>query len=360
MVRNIASIVSIAMLIACSGDPLAIGKDPDSSDKGGQPQATKGKKEDVQSTPRKTLKTSKGDRDSTQSESDDDNSHSAEEDAIRKTALEFIKAYADADAEAIGQLFTEDAEFVDEQGNVSQGRKQIENIMSASFADHPGSEIEISITSLRFPTASMAIEDGATRVKRDKESEPLYGAYTAIHVKEEGKWRTASVREHAPKDRRQHRAMLQQLSWLRGAWVDESDQAMVQFQCESAGGGNFLDRSFIVQTPGHFAISGTQRIGWDPLAGKLRAWIFDSEGGYGEGYWHKDQDRWVLKATGVTAAGESTSSTTIYTRINENTMTWQSVDHEIGGVEIPDSEVVTIIRRVDLSQAVPNSTPSSK
>jgi hypothetical protein len=52
----------------------------------------------------------------------------------------------------------------------------------------------------------------------------------------------------------------------------------------------------------------------------------------------------VLKCTGVTADGESASCSSIYTPVNEHTMTWQSVDHEVGGVQQPDSRVITIVR----------------
>jgi len=45
------------------------------------------------------------------------------------------------------------------------------------------------------------------------------------------------------------------------------------------------------------------------------------------------------------ADGQTASSTSIYTFVNEHTMTWQSVDHEIAGVQQPDSEVVTIVRQ---------------
>jgi hypothetical protein len=53
----------------------------------------------------------------------------------------------------------------------------------------------------------------------------------------------------------------------------------------------------------------------------------------------------VLKCTGVTADGQATSSTSIYTFVNPHTMTWQMVHHEIAGVQLPDSEVVTIVRQ---------------
>ena len=285
---------------------------------------------------------------------------SADEAAIRQTGDTYEKAYAAADAKAIAAHFTVDAEYIDEQGNVHQGRAAIEENMTAYFAENPGSQIEINIDSIRFVSPGVAVEDGTTTVTPKDGAEPFYSRYTAVHVKTNGKWLAASVRDHAPKDRRQHRAELQQLAWLRGDWVDESEDSVVIFSCDAVDGGNFLLRKFTIQVAGQEALSGTQRIGWDPLTGKLRAWIFDSEGGYGDGYWHRNGERWVLKSTGVTADGQTASSTSIYTFVNEHTMTWQSVDHEIAGVQLPDSELVTIVRRAPLPELTDNPLSSLK
>ena len=274
----------------------------------------------------------------------------ADEAAIRQTGDSYEKAYDAGDAKAIAAHFTPDAEYIDEQGNVHQGREAIEAAMTAYFAENPGCQIEINIDSLRFVSAGVVVEDGTTTVTPKDNAEPVSSRYTAVHVKTNGKWLAASVRDHAPKDRRQHRAQLQQLGWLRGDWVDESDDSVVLFSCDVVDGGNFLLRKFIIQIAGQEAMSGTQRIGWDPLTGKLRAWIFDSEGGYGDGSWHRDGGRWVLKSTGVTADGQTASSTSIYTFVDEHTMTWQSVDHEIAGVQLPDSELVTIVRRAPMPE----------
>ncbi len=267
--------------------------------------------------------------------------------AIRLTGETYIKAFCDADAKAVAAHFTSDAEYVDEDGTVYQGREEIEGAMTALFKQTRECEIEIDIDSIRFISPGVAIEDGTTTitVSDDDEIEIILSGYTAIHVKSNGQWLTASVREQAPKNRRQHRTKLQQLSWLQGDWVDEGDDTLVTFSCKTVDGGNFLLREFRIHIEGQEAMNGTQRIGWDPLSGKLKSWVFDSEGGYSEGFWHRDNESWVLKLSGVTADGEPASSTTIYTLVNDDTMTWQSVDHEIGGVERPDSDPVTIVRR---------------
>lgn len=286
--------------------------------------------------------------------------HAADEEAIRLTGDTYEKAYDSQDAKLIAAHFTEDAEYIDEQGNVYQGRASIEKVMSAYFADNPECQIEIDIESLRFVGAGIAIEDGTTTVSSKSNPEPLISRYTAVHVKTNGKWLAVSVRDHAPKDRRQHREQLEQLTWLQGDWVDECDDSLVFFSCESVDGGNFLLRKFMIQIAGQAALSGTQRIGWDPVTGKLRTWIFDSEGGYSDGSWHRDGNSWVLKSTGVTADGLTASGTSIYTIIDENTVTWQSVDHEVAGVQVPDSDLVTIVRRAPLPELTENPPSISK
>ncbi|MBI3863359.1 MAG: SgcJ/EcaC family oxidoreductase [Planctomycetia bacterium] len=274
-----------------------------------------------------------------------DEKNSADQEAIRETGETFALAYNKGDAKAVAAHFTPDAEYVDEQGNVFEGRQAIEESLTAFFVENPGSQLEVTIDTIRVVSPGVAIEDGTTTLTHPAGGPSDFSRYTTVHVKTHGKWLTASSREHAPKNRRQHSAQLQQLDWLLGDWVDEDDDSIVEFACQAVENGNFLLRQFTVKIAGQEAMTGTQRIGWDPVSGKLRAWVFDSEGGYGEGTWHRDGDNWVLKTSGVTADGQTASGTSIYTFVSEHIMTWQAVDHEIAGVQLPDSEVVAIVRK---------------
>lgn len=285
--------------------------------------------------------------------------NAADEAAIRQTGETFAKAWGQGDASAVAAHFTPDAEYVDEQGNLFQGRQAIEEFLAAGFTENPGSQLEVIIDSIRFVSPGVAVEDGTSTLTRPAGGPSGYSRYTAVHVKTNGKWLTASSREHAPKDRREHRKQLQQLDWLLGDWVDEGDDSIVEFSCQAADNGNFLLREFTVKIAGQAAMSGSQRIGWDPVSGKLRAWIFDSEGGYAEGTWHRAGDNWVLKTTGATADGQTASGTSIYTFVNDHTMTWQVIDHEVAGVQLPDSEVVTIVRKPP-SPVLPATLPAKK
>ena len=271
--------------------------------------------------------------------------NSDDEAAIRKTGESFSKAYGDGDAKAVANHYTDDAEYIDENGNVFHGRQAIEELLTAFFADNPGSQLEVNIDTIRFISPEVAVEEGSTMVVGQGGVTSDRSRYTAVHVKSDGKWLTATARDHASKVHRGRAEQLQQLEWLVGDWVDEADDSIVEFSCKALHNGNYLVRDFTVKIAGEATLSGSQRIGWDALTGRLRAWTFDSEGGYGEGTWHRDGDSWILKSTGVTADGQTASGTSIFTFVNDHTLTWQAVDHDHDGVRLPDSELFTLVRK---------------
>lgn len=294
---------------------------------------------------------------------------SPDEEAIRRNGAAFVQAYEAGDAKALAAQFAPDAEYVRESWVCCSGSAAIEESLTEFFKENPGCRLEKEIISIRFVSPGVAIEDGTTMCLCADESSCVECRYTTVHVKQDDKWLVASIHDRDAHDHREHSLQLEQLAWLQGEWVDEGDDALVLFSCQPSDNGNFLLRSFSIQVEGQEMMNGTQRIGWDPSTGKLRTWIFDSSGSFGEGVWYRGSaadelvddgddeeedepvdsneninERWILKLSGVMADGKAASSTSIYTLINEHTMTWQSVDHEIAGVQQPDSEVITIVR----------------
>jgi hypothetical protein len=89
-------------------------------------------------------------------------------------------------------------------------------------------------------------------------------------------------------------------------------------------------------------MAGMQVIGWDPLAKTLRSWVFDSDGGFGEGTWTNKGDRWYIQQRGVLADGRVTSAVNIITFLDENTCTLQSVSRTVGGELLPNIDEVKI------------------
>ncbi len=88
-----------------------------------------------------------------------------------------------------------------------------------------------------------------------------------------------------------------------------------------------------------------QRIGWDPLSKQIRSWVFDSEGGYGGGYWTRDGKQWFIKSTGVLPDGRTASATQILTRVGPHTARWASIQRTVGGQVVPNLQEYVMVRK---------------
>lgn len=271
-------------------------------------------------------------------------SRADDEKALRKSAADFAKAFNDRDAKALAAQFAPQAEMVDFEGHVVQGREAIEKSFAAQF-DEPLFQMAVEIESLRFVSDNLVVEDGHLVLTGEHDDVRLRSRYTTVHVREGGQWLVASSRDIVnPKDRVAPHEHLRQLEWLIGDWVEEGGDSLVTTSCRWDEGKNFLLSDYTVKVAGEAAMSGTQRIGWDPLTRQIKTWTFDSDGGYGEGYWHYDGDRWLVKLTGVSADGRAGSATQIHTSVNDHTRTWRAVDRMLGGEPLDDIDEITVVR----------------
>src|SRR5262249_39396980 len=150
----------------------------------------------------------------------------------------------------------------------------IEQALGRFFSENPGAQLEMNVESIRMVGPDVALEDGTTTVTLPGAPAASHCRFVAVHSKSDGAWLLASVREHAPKGQRPHREELMQLEWLVGEWIDEADESLVAFSCLPVDDGNYLLREFTVTVGGQKVMSGSQRIGFDPLTGRLRAWTF--------------------------------------------------------------------------------------
>jgi uncharacterized protein (TIGR02246 family) len=273
-----------------------------------------------------------------------DAAREADEKAIRLVADAFAKAYNAHDAKAVANLFTADAQLVDEEGDVVQGRAEIARVFSGIVAEYPQAKITVAIKAIRFVGPGVAVEDGSTTVVNRPNEPGELSRYTVVHVKQEGKWLMASARD-LPADSAAAEEQLKQLQWLVGEWVDESPDSLVMTAYRWDDKHRYLLSDFTIQVGGRPVMNGTQRLGWDPLAKVIRSWTFDSEGGFAEGVYTRDGNQWIVKTTGVTHDGKAASATNITTRIGKDRMTWQSRDRIVGGEAVADIEEVTVVRK---------------
>jgi uncharacterized protein (TIGR02246 family) len=283
---------------------------------------------------------------------------SADEKAVRALDDLFIANYNKADSVALSALFTEDAEVIEVDGDRYRGRGLIEQRFAETFATSNGVRIALEIDAIRFLSPDVAREDGRSLIT------PANGTavsrfYTVLLIKREGHWLISSVREEPDPPVRPH-DRLKELDWMVGDWIDEGADSVVRIQCRWSGDENFLFRTFTVKRQGKALLEVTQRIGWDPVARRIRSWEFDSEGGFGEGTWSRDGEKWVVKSTGVRPEGATASATNIMIRERPDLVKWVSTDRVIGEESVPDSGVYVLVRAAMPPTAEATaSTPSS-
>jgi uncharacterized protein (TIGR02246 family) len=265
-----------------------------------------------------------------------------DEKAIRAVDDAFVRDYNRGDSKALAAHFTDDAEAIDDEGERLQGREPIERRFAETFAASPGVKIAIEIGSIRFLSPDVAREEGHTVITPAKDAR-VVRPYTVLFVKRAGRWLISGVREESDPLIRPH-DRLKDLEWMVGDWVDQSPESEVRVNCRWSEDGNFLIRSFAVKQRGESVMTVTQRIGWDPLARRIRSWEFDSEGGFGEGTWSRDGDRWVVKHTGVRPEGVAASSTNAMVKERTDLVRWSSTDRVLGDESIPGSNAYVMVR----------------
>ena len=138
---------------------------------------------------------------------------------------------------------------------------------------------------------------------------------------------------------------IKQLDWLIGQWVDESPDNFVETAYRWSDDHLSIISDFKVQIAARPAMNGTQRISWDPLANKIHSWVYDSQGGFGEGLWTRNGNQWIVKMTGETEEGKVASSTNIITRMSKDRTTWQSRDRVVGEEWMKDIGEIPVVRK---------------
>jgi uncharacterized protein (TIGR02246 family) len=269
----------------------------------------------------------------------------AEDDrAIREAIDAFTKAFREGNAKAIVGLFSEDGEAVDAEGNTIHGRSALEEHYAGRIAEAPGDKLDITVQAISFLAPGVAQVSGSTQVTPSDGTAPFGSGYVAILTKREARWLLASVREVPEKDLTPHEH-LKELEWLVGDWVQESDEAVVSTSVAWSDNGNFLLRSFDVRIKGKPALTGTQRIGWDPLTKQLKSWVFDSSGGYGDALWMRQGNQWVVKATGVRPDGRVATATQVLTYVTKDSLRWKSIDRTLGSDISQDIDEIGMVRK---------------
>jgi uncharacterized protein (TIGR02246 family) len=260
----------------------------------------------------------------------------------------FEAAYVKADVKTLADFFTEDAEYTADDGRTFSGRAAIEASLRAAFLANKGAKLTINVDSVRALAPEVLVEKGTTSVTA-KTGETNDALYTAIHVKKDGKWKISQLVETPSPDVTPHER-LAELEWLVGEWeeADKSNDLTVRSQFVWARGGNFLTRNVTVKRAGNLALEGWQIIGWDPIEERIRSWTFDGEGGFAEGQWTREGDRWLQRESGVAPDGSRTSADNTFTKLGPDRFAWESNNRTLDGDPQPS------IGRIEISRVKGN------
>ncbi len=175
---------------------------------------------------------------------------------------------------------------------------------------------------------------------------PVASRYSAVHVLVDGKWLMAAVRESGI-ELPSNYGRLQDFEWLIGNWEVKAEGTTVHTVFRWMAQRSFLQRQYTVQKGGLTVSSGLQIIGWDPQAGRVHSWSFDSAGGHGTGLWTPVAAGWRIESQGVLGDGTPTSSEDFLIRVpdEDNVLGWRSVNRKIGDQPLPDLRETVLERR---------------
>jgi hypothetical protein len=236
------------------------------------------------------------------------------------------------------------------------GRPAIAAQFEEVFQENPGQKLAVTTDSIKFFADDVAQEEGRAVITPAESGSVEHSRYTVIYVKKDGRWLTASIRDEHDHSLSPHER-LKPLAWMVGEWVNETGSLVTSTTCHWTPDKNYLIRDFTVKHEGKAELSGTQRIGWDPLTKHIKSWVFDSEGGYGEALWSHERGHWVIKATGVLPDGKTASATHHIELDTKDKVRWISVDRVVGGRPVAEIDEIVLVRKPP--QAPATSGPAS-
>ena len=270
---------------------------------------------------------------------------SQDETAIRKFVESYVVAYNSGDASAAASHWSRNGSYRTQTGEYAKGPDKIRAALEKFFAENKGIQVKAALFDVQVQSADRAIVKGFAVFSRPgEESDEVL--FTATNVKEKGTWKLLKVEEEETSVPLDTIAKLGELEWLIGDWVDQDESGSVETTFRWTKDYAFISGTFRVTAGDRVDLEGTQVIGWDPVAKRIRSWIFDTEAGFAEGEWSKAGNTWTVKVRNTLGTGEKASSINIYTYVDPNSFTWQSVGREVDGELLPDIDEVTVVRKI--------------
>ena len=264
--------------------------------------------------------------------------------AIEVATRDMIEAFDKRDAAAIAANWTDEGEFIHNDGEPICGRAEIQKAYAEFFKTLKGKpKLEIQSDVLRFPSADTAISETTLRLKNEEGDVVASGRQNTVLVREGGQWKMAIVREW---DRDTGLDVsLKDLEWLIGTWQATTEDRKVTITYEWDENNAFLRGKFTVKEGDKVVESGRQIIGKDNAKAVIRAWVFQADGGFGDELWTREGRKWSVDIHGVRPDGKVLAATNIYIQVDPDTVTWQAINQALDGVPIADTPPIKVTKQ---------------
>jgi uncharacterized protein (TIGR02246 family) len=263
-----------------------------------------------------------------------------EEQTVRKASAAHLAALNKGELDGVLAFWAPDADYIDQAGKATRGSDALSALFKTMLANWKGAKIGGKVHSVKFLRPDVALEDGSLEITA-KDGTRASNRYAVVWTKSGDKWRISSARD-LPAEVEGVPSLpypqLKSLEWMVGDWVEQGGKGQVQVKCHWAPNKSFLLMEYEVKSESADPLLVTQRIGWDPVNNRVRSWVYDSTGGFGEGFWQRDGNKWVVGSTAILADGGIGGATNIYEFKDENTVLYRSVDRDVDGQPVADVE----------------------
>jgi len=268
----------------------------------------------------------------------------ADKQAIDRLVKASVQAFNDRDAAAIAANWTEEGEYVRNDGVPVHGRAEIQKGYAEFFKTLKGKPtLDLQTDNLRFTSADTALSEVTLRLKNEQGQLIASSWRNTLLVREGGQWKVALVQEWDRDSSMDDD--LKDLDWLIGTWrMDVKDrEATIAYAWDENKA--FIRGTATVKQGAKVVESGTHVLAKDNADGGIRSWVFQSDGGFGDGLWTRDGKNWSVDFGGVTPDGKRLAATVQYVRVNADTFTWQAVQQTVDGQPIADTPPIRVTKQ---------------
>lgn len=120
----------------------------------------------------------------------------AVEQAIDALAQKYSDSWKAGDAAGCASLYSDDADVIDFMGMTAKGKAAIQESITQTLGNFPGSSIQIVRTSIHPVSADVVVSDGTWEITGGQAAEgaPRKGFYTVVVAKQGDAWQVISGR----------------------------------------------------------------------------------------------------------------------------------------------------------------------